>query len=444
MKSIRLYLLLVLLSGITLMTFLSLLQGYQSSLQKAEQLFDTRLKNMAEIIANANQDTEPRIASVFEQSPTVFFQVWSNESDLLAHSNNAPSKRLFDFDGSGSFSEHNFNGYRWRTFLLRDHHLNRWVVVAERSDIRYILAENVILASIKPIVVTLPILALIIWLAIGLGLKPLQALNKQLGEKQADDLSPIKLDETPKELSQLISTVNALFSRLNASFTREQQFSADAAHELRTPLSNLKVQMHNLQMNKSIDKQLLLPMATGIDRMSHVVEQVLALYRHSADHQLIQQVQLDLYALIQGVIAEQYSAIHAKKQTISIKDGEKSLVMGNEFALKTMFQYLINNAHKYSPQGSQILITLKGDSKHIRCVIEDSGPGISQSEYQRVFERFYRVGGDQHNTGVMGCGLGLAIVHHIAELHRAKLDLMRSDELGGLKVVIEFPLNKGI
>lgn len=443
MKSIRLYLLLVLVAVITLMTFLSLLQGYQSSIKKAELLFDGRLENMAEIIANANQDTEPRIASVFEQSPAVFFQVWSDDLTLLAHSNNAPSQQLFDFNDSVTFTESNFNRYRWRTFLLRDHHLKRWVVVAERADIRYTLAENIVLASVKPIVVTLPILALIIWVTIGLGLKPLRTLNRQLNKKQADDLSPIKMAEAPKELSQLVTTVNALLARLSAAFTREQQFSADAAHELRTPISNLKVQMHNLQANQSINEQELIPMAAGIDRMGHVVEQVLSLYRHSAEHDLTQQAQIDLCALIQDVIAEQYPAIRAKKQHISLVGEAKCLMMGGEFALKTLFQNIISNAHKYSPEDSQILVTINCDSKHILYAIKDSGPGISEGEYQQVFKRFYRVGGDQHNTGVTGCGLGLAIVHHIADLHHAKLDLMRSESLGGLKVEIAFPLSVG-
>lgn len=440
MKSIRTYLLLVLVAVITLMTFLSLLQGYQSSIKKAELLFDARLKNMAEIIANANQDVEPRTAAVFEQSPTIFFQVWSDDLALLAHSNNAPEQLLFELNERVDFKDSNFNGYRWRTFLLRDQHLNRWVVAAERADIRYSLAENVVLTSIKPIVTTLPVLALILWLVIGIGLKPLKALNTQLNQKQADDLSPIKLAETPKELSQLMTTVNALLARLNAAFTREQQFSADAAHELRTPISNLKVQMHNLQINKDIDEQALTPMAAGIDRMGHVVEQVLSLYRHSSEQDFTQQVKLELCALLQDVIAEQYPAIHAKKQQVSLVGSTHCQLVGNAFALKTLFQNVINNAHKYSPENSQIKVSVECGASQIRCCVEDAGPGVSQDEYQRVFKRFYRVGGDQHNTQVTGCGLGLAIVQHIAELHHAEIDLMRSESLGGLKVVIDFPI----
>jgi len=443
MKSIRLYLLLMLVAIITLMTFLSLLQGYQSSLKKAELLFDTRLKNMAEIIANANQDTEPRTASVFEQSPTIFFQVWSDDLALLAHSNNAPTRPLFEMTDKVTFKDGNYNGYRWRIFLLRDQHLNRWVVAAERADIRYSLAENVILSSIKPIVVTLPIVALIIWIAISLGLKPLRTLNSQLNQKQADDLSPIMMADTPKELSQLVSTVNALLARLEATFTREQQFSADAAHELRTPISNLKVQMHNLRLNKNIDEKLLTPMAIGIDRMGHVVEQILSLYRHSSEYDLRQLTKLDLGALLQEVIADQYPAIQVKQQEISLIGNTPCMVNGREFALKTLFQNIINNANKYTPVLGKIIVSTSSDATAIVCVVEDSGPGLAKAEYQRVFERFYRVGGDQHNTGVLGCGLGLAIVHHIAELHHAQITLMPSESLGGLKVVVTFPLKVG-
>jgi len=444
MKSIRTYLLLVLVAVITLMIFLSLLQGYQSSIKKAELLFDSRLKNMAEIVANANQDLSPRDVSIFEQSPTIFFQIWSDELILLAHSNNAPEEMLFEIESLVDFRDSNFNGYRWRTFLLRDTHLKRWVVAAERADIRYSLAENVVLASVKPIVVTLPVLALIIWAAISLGLKPLSMLNTQLSQKKADDLSPVIMANTPKELSQLITTVNALLARLNSAFTREQQFSADAAHELRTPISNLKVQMHNLQTNKQIDEGLLIPMSTGIDRMGHVVEQVLSLHRHSSEQSFMQPTRLDICALIQDVIAEQYATIHAKRQQISLVGETTCELSANEFALKTLFQNVISNAHKYSPEKSQILITVEAEEKWVKCSIEDSGPGISEQEYEQVFKRFYRVGRDQHNTQVTGCGLGLAIVQYIAELHKADVEVMRSDSLSGLKVVIRFPLSQDV
>lgn len=184
-------------------------------------------------------------------------------------------------------------------------------------------------------------------------------------------------------------------------------------------------------------------MAIGIDRMGHVVEQILSLYRHSSEYDLRQLTKLDLGALLQEVIADQYPAIQVKQQEISLIGNTPCMVNGREFALKTLFQNIINNANKYTPVLGKIIVSTSSDATAIVCVVEDSGPGLAKAEYQRVFERFYRVGGDQHNTGVLGCGLGLAIVHHIAELHHAQITLMPSESLGGLKVVVTFPLKVG-
>lgn len=439
MRSIRTYLLLALLAIITLVTFVSLLQGYQSSITKAQQLFDDRLHNMAGIIANANQDIQPRTAGIFELSPGVFFQIWSNDFTLLAHSNNAPEVLLFTIDPATSYNDINYSGYRWRSYTLHDTTLNRWIIVAERDDIRYALAENVVLASIIPIVLAIPVAALIIWLAIGLGLKPLRELSKQLNDKQVDDLSPVMLSETPTELTQLISTTNALLSRLHAAFLREQQFSADAAHELRTPISALKVQVHNLQTSQKYNDEELASLASGIDRMGHVIEQILALYRHSPDQPLMKLTDIDLCALSQHVIAKHYEQIAAKHQQISMVGEERCMVKGNKFALETLLDNLILNANKYTPEHSELRIGIFNTNQSVELVVEDSGSGIAQHEYERVFERFYRGKGDQHDSGTIGCGLGLAIVKHIVTIHHADIMLDRSADLGGLKVMITFP-----
>lgn len=438
MKSIRTYLLLALLAIITLVTFVSLLHGYQSSIAKAQQLFDERLRNLSEIIANANQDIQPRIAATSNHSSTVFFQIWSDDLTLLVHSNNAPDDLLFNIDEE-PYKYTNFNGYRWRTFILKDRHLNRWIVTGERDDIRYGLAEKIVTASIIPIVLAIPVAGFIIWWAIGLGLKPLRELSAQLNDKQADDLSPLKMNELPVELTQLVSTTNALFQRLHAAFTREQQFSADAAHELRTPISTLKVQIHNLQKSEHIDNEKLQPLADGIERMGQVIEQILSLYRHSPDQAMLKQNTIDLDIIAQQAIANDYEKIAARHQQISLISDAHYQLNGNAFALETLLHNLITNASKYTPEQGEIEITIKRTALGIQLVVEDSGPGINEEEYGRVFERFYRIDGDRHSSGTVGCGLGLAIVRHIAELHNAEIKLEHSTKLGGLKVIIDFP-----
>lgn len=441
MKSIRTYLLLALIAIITLVTFLSLLQGYQASIAKAQQLFDDRLQNMAAMIANANQDKNPHNVGTEKLSSTVFFQILTNDFLILASSNNATTP-LLSTDNDGvifGFKDINLNGYRWRVFILKDEHLNRWIITGERSDIRYILAENVVTASIIPIVLAIPFAAFIIWIAIGFGLKPLRELTSQLNNKQADDLSPILMANTPDELTSLLTSTNALLQRLNDAFVREQQFSADAAHELRTPISILKIQLHNLQNNEKISEAVLQPLANGIERMGLVIEQILSLYRHSPEQLLMKQSGIDLSAIVQSVIAKYYDQIAMKQQKISLIDDEVCLIKGNQFALETLLQNLISNANKYTPEHGEIQITLNDTTTGVRLIVEDSGPGIPKEQYERVFERFYRVNGDRHDSGILGCGLGLAIAKHIANLHKAKISLHTSTQLGGLKVVTDFP-----
>jgi len=398
MKSIRTYLLLALIAIITLVTFLSLLQGYQDSIAKAQQLFDDRLQSMAAMIANANQDSNPHSAGTEKLSSTVFFQILTDDFSLLARSNNATTPLLSADTETvvSGFKDINFSGYRWRVYILKDDVLHRWIITGERSDIRYILAENVVTASIIPIVLAIPIAAFIIWIAIGVGLKPLREFTGQLNNKQADDLSPVVMTNTPEELTSLVTSTNALLQRLNDAFVREQQFSADAAHELRTPISILKVQLHNLQNNEQISEAALLPLANGIERMGLVIEQILSLYRYSPEQALIKQAEVDLSAIVQSIIAKDYDQIATKQQKISLSGGEVCLIKGNQFALETLLQNLIGNASKYTPDQGEIQVTSKHITTGVRLIVEDSGPGISAEYYERVFERFYRVDGDRH------------------------------------------------
>jgi two-component system sensor histidine kinase QseC len=444
MKSIRTYLLFALLAIITLVTFFSVLHGYQSSIAKAEQLFDERLQNLAEIIAITNQDSEPRSEKSSTHSSTVFFQIWSKDLKLLVYSHNAPMEFLTSTDKKQSFTNVNFNGYRWQSFTLYDQPLERWIVTGERMDIRYGLAENIVTASIIPIVLAIPLAGLIIWWAIGLGLKPLKTLAIQLGNKEVDDLSPVALQESPQELTQLVTTINALLRRLNSAFSREQRFSADAAHELRTPISALKVQIHNLRQKNKYDENELKPLAAGIERMAYVIEQILSLYRHSPEQGLVEKTKVDLCAIAQQVIADNYEYIAEKKQNISLNSESVFMLQANAFALETLIHNLLMNASKYTPEQGDILLTIAKSSDGVQLVIEDSGLGIPESDLDRVFERFYRVNGDQHSSGTLGCGLGLAIVKHIVELHAANIKLEKSVELGGLKVRINFPIAKEV
>lgn len=328
--------------------------------------------------------------------------------------------------------------YRLRTFTLKDETLNRWVVTGECIDLCFALADTIVSAAITPTVLALPMAAIIIWFAISFGLRPLKQLTEQLSNKRAGDLTPVVLKGTPNELTQLIITTNDLLNRLNDAFAREQQFAADAAHELRAPISVLNVQMHNLKQQKNLSDDELRPLADGIKRMGHVVEQVLSLYRNAPDQASRPLQEVNLYTVTQQVLANEYNQFQSKNQIISLSGDTDSDVNGDQFALETLVQNLIINTVKYSPENGHIDVSIKRRDNSVCLIVADPGKGVPAEDYELVFERFYRVDGDRHSSGETGCGLGLAIVRHIVAMHGASITLGCAEELGGLNVNVVF------
>jgi two-component system sensor histidine kinase QseC len=356
-------------------------------------------------------------------------------------------------DFENEFAEHNFLAQRWRTYGHFFESDNKWVLVAQPLKRRFELAQQMILAAVTPLILCIPLLAIIIFLLVSTGLRPLRLLSDNLRAKKTDDLSPIMVQQQHNELSPVLETLNQLFERLNAAFSREKRFASDAAHELRTPLSVLKINAHNMALelnnngisnanasNNDAAKINMQYLTQGIERMSHVVEQILLLNRTNPEQYQGKFVKIDTTSLCQTVIGSLFPQIEAKKQDIELV-GQGATILGDEFSLGILLQNLISNASKYSPEDALIRVVLKTIKNQVIIQVEDSGPGIDESEYQRVFERFYRIGGDRHPSNAPGCGLGLAISKHIAELHKASLKLSRSEQLSGLSV--ELLLSRG-
>jgi len=302
----------------------------------------------------------------------------------------------------------------------------------------------VVLASIYPVVLSLPLQALLIWLLVGRGLKPLLELARQLGRKKADDLSALQLSQTPAELSTVLDTTNQLLERLDGAFQREKRFAADVAHELRTPLAVLQANLHNAQQRWQqaglADPDGIMPaLQAGVSRMSGLIEQIMLLHRSNPAQRSARFAPLDLAALCREVIAELFVKIDEHQHQIALEGDEQLPMQGDAFALRVLLVNLLANAIKYTPPGGQLQLTLQHDDRRAMLWVEDSGPGIAPDEYGRVFDRFYRVGGDRHQSGQPGSGLGLAIAQEIVVLHQGHISLDRAS-LGGLKVILELPL----
>ena len=445
MKSIRVFLLIALLSIIVLVNFVSALQGYRASMAEAQQLFDDQIAATARLLSAMPAPQNAPV--VVGQTEQLAFQVWADEGRLLMRSTNAPQQPIDSFEEG--YREVNFSGYRWRVFSHFAPEHNGWVQVAERIDLRYQLGDRVILESVLPILLGIPVAGLLIWLVVGHGLSSLRRLAAALREKRAEDLSPLPLDSPPQELLPVVTSTNSLLARLQASFERERRFSADAAHELRTPISAIQVHTHNLERElrelQSTRARLeqapesLCKLKRSVERMTHLVEQILDLYRTTPDHYLARFEKLDLYQLAREVISENYTVFAEKNQSIELS-GAPVTLRGDRFALAILLKNLLGNANKYTPAGGRIEVSVRPGEEGAELRVDDSGPGIPEEEYPRIFERFYRIGGDRHGTAVEGCGLGLSIVQHIAQLHRARIQLGQSKFGQGLSVRLELPL----
>lgn len=434
MNSIRRQVTWLLIALIVLVTFSAAITGYRASMEDATRLFDGELRAIANTLVALPTNHSTNTLEI-ESPPDVAWQLWQQDH-LLMRSANAPDKRISSLNKG--FSAENFLGNRWRVLAITNPDTGIIVIVAHPLGSRDTLTENLILAAMTPLIVSIPVLAVLIYWVVNRGVRPLSALSSQLENKARNNLEPITLHNTPSELTTVTDTLNSLFLRLNKAFEREQLFSANAAHELRTPLSVLKINLHNLHASETPGKDEIAKCQRDTDRMIRVVNQLLLLSRTNPETAHADLEAVEIESLLQEVISDLYEAIDAKQQAISL-NSEPCTVQASPFALQTMLSNLIGNASKYTPEGGEIEVTARIRSTSLKIQIADSGPGIPKEDYPKVLTPFFRVANAQTQRQ-SGSGIGLAIVNQVVMLHHGSLTLGKST-LGGLSVTLSLPVN---
>ena len=283
----------------------------------------------------------------------------------------------------------------WRVFTLPSGSL--WIQVAERSDIRSELSEKLAYAAAEPLVIGIPVLLVLLGLLIGYGLAPLGKLAQQIETRQADALTPVSLPRVPAEIAPVLDALNGLLDRLTSALERERRFTADAAHELRTPLAGLKVHAQNAaragspaERQASLDRMLV-----ALDRTIHLAEQMLAYNRASAsaapDHKPVSLRQLAGEAI--ETLQPRIGAHRLKVAVMCTPTDGTAEVQGDRQKLASLVGNLLDNAVRYAPDASAIDVTLREERGAVTLEVSDEGPGIPEELRARVFESYYRIPG---------------------------------------------------
>jgi two-component system sensor histidine kinase QseC len=326
---------------------------------------------------------------------------------------------------------------QWRVFAAQGKEGDVQVFVGERTESRHDILRALLQGVLTPLLYALPLLAIVGWLAVRHGLGPLRELSQVLARRQPQALDAMVLGDVPSEIEPVVQSLNALFKRIGDVLDAERRFTADAAHELRTPIAAIRMQAQvalgagsdSAQRDRALRQTL-----EGCDRAAHLVAQLLTLSRLEASNSNAPMTLVNLSALARQVAADLALAALEQDQTLELEAPAACLITADEVLAGVLLRNLTDNALRYSPPGARVCLSVTPVGAHIVLQVDDSGPGLMDAEMARLGERFYRAMG----TGQTGSGLGWSIVRRIAAAYQAQVDVRRSALLGGLCVTVRW------
>lgn len=406
-----------------------------------DELLDGHLAQAAALLvvqqADLDDDGLLDAPTLHRYAPKVAFLVF-HEGELVLRSANAPA---WPAAGAGKGFERGFRtvsvaGADWRVFAAQGAERDVQVYVGERMDSRSSILRAILRSAAWPVLLALPVLGLAVWWAVARGVAPLRRLGRMLADRAADDLQPVALGDAPSEMAPMVGALNGLFARIAALLDSERRFTADAAHELRTPIAAIRAQAQVALAEAGDERRrhALRNTLTGCDRATRLVEQLLTLSRLEADA-APGGARVDLAAVVRSAVAEVAPAALARGQVLEVETTAASVVVGDEVLLHVLVRNLVDNAARYSQPQARIAVHLAAEDGRIVLAVEDSGPGLPEADLARLGQRFFRVAGNEAS----GSGLGWSIVRRIADLHGAQVAVRRSAALGGLAVRLSLP-----
>jgi two-component system sensor histidine kinase QseC len=457
MASVRRRLMLLVFGSIAVVLSFTLACSYRAATHEVDKWDDARLMQVAHMLALLDQKDLSALSRTHidardeysdnstnasdedgdKRPRNILFQVSeknghvSGDPELVSLGNWGPLSGLESGARTMSLGDR-----QWHTYTLHDEASGRTVLVLEPTNHRSDLATGVARRIGRPILLALPVLALLVWISISKSLDSLRTVSRAISGRDAGKLDPIDTGIAPIEIRPLVDAINRLLSRLSLSMSRERAFTADAAHELKTPLAAIKVQAQVALSAQDVTQQRLAMQRViqGVDRSAHLAEQLLQLARlDEYDKIPCSPVVLDPLAR-DAIVANEAEALRKDVSIILLADTHPE-VIAEPALMRILLCNLIDNAIKYGNVGGRVEVAVWEDTHGVQLTVRDNGPGVAEDERGRLTDRFFRASG----TSASGSGLGLSIVARIVAYFGAQLSFDTGIDGRGLTVEISFP-----
>jgi two-component system sensor histidine kinase QseC len=457
--SIRRRLVLLVLASIVLIWGIALISSYRQAKREVGEWEGARLTEIAQILAlldpsNLNTLAKARIdvreeekggepgASDSDDDDALprdaLFQVRGANGEVLAGSPGLRNLHAWDLPvppASGA-QDMMLGGQMWHTFTLRDTALGHTVRVFEQANTRSDLVSGVASRIARPTLIALPVLALLVWLSIGWSLAPLRTLSSAIRARDINRLEPVDIGHVPTEVRPLVDAINLVLSRLGHSIERERAFTADAAHELKTPLAAIKVQAQVAlaESNVALRQLAMQRVVQGVDRTARLAEQLLLLARLDV-HEKMSAAPLKLAVVARDALLANERNAQQKDIRVTLAADQQAEIYAEPVLIGILLDNLLDNAIKYGRAGGSLEVAVRQADNRVDLTVRDDGPGVAHSDLAHLTNRFFRA----TDTQASGSGLGLSIVARIAEHFDAGLRFGPGIGGRGLGIELSFP-----
>lgn len=413
--------------------------------QELNELLDAHLAQAAALFATQrldelDGDNFAPPPALHKYQSRVAIQIW-HEGRLVVRSTNAPAAPLAS-GGQPGLTSQRVDGREWRVLTAQGNEADVVIHVGELESARRHVMLATLRSAVWSLLLALPLLVLGIWWAVRGSVRPLRQLGQAVAARRPESLEPLSATAIQPEVAPLVNALNGLFERMTVLLESERRFTADAAHELRTPIAAIRMQAQVAQGANSEPEraQALVATLQGCDRAARLVDQLLQLARIEGEAARAglsagsMERSTDLASAARALLAEIAPQARARGQQLVLEAPGPVPVPMPATLVQVLLRNLIDNALRYSPDSAVVRVEIQGASagRAATLMVEDSGPGLPPEALARLGERFYRVLG----TGQSGSGLGWSIVERLARLYGLSVSVDRSETLGGLRVVL--------